>query len=418
MEVSLLKKSKSYGQVKNLKYNLKYNLKSNLKHKLKSNLKSNVNFSKPLMNPRTGEVLSINDVQMLNNVLFISLAVLLLSTINLHSFADPLNGTTDIFNMEAFIGNTKWFEKLNFVGAIVQAFISIGGWVAAIVVAVQAMITLLYFGNPQLWDNVNEVKQSKKGLISYSASIFPTDKGKFMGNLSNGSDIILDYLILCAPNIKRYSENSDDTYESLGVWFMSTFFKKCILLLCISMMINGSFMKLYSVVVDGLGVVAERFVETDSQAIVNRLLNTGSNYEFTLGTTGKGVDSVQGATATKIYKEIVKTSANVDTDSKYTIGSNIEKYVKKTFTEKSIREKLIGVSPDYSMTEKDWERVTVKVVMNGTNSSTNGFDIDASELGLESTTSSGQKRYMHVYFQAGRAVDTTKYFGVPGAADQ
>lgn len=375
-------------------------------------------FIKPLMDPRTGRVVSIQEMNLLNNFAFVVFALLLFSVFSLHSYADSINGVSDIFNMEAFVGNTKWFEKWNFVGQIIQGGISIGGFVAAVVVAAQMLITVIYFSSPNLWDNVNEIKQSKKGLISYTASIFPSSKDKLMGNLSNGSDIIIDYLILCAPNVKRYSENADDEYESMGTWFMSTFFKKVILLLTISMMLNGSFMKLYMVVVDGLGVVAERFVETDSEAIVNRLLNTGANYEFTLGATGKGVDSVQGDLCTKIYKEIIKSSENVDTDSKYTIGTAIEKYVKNQFTEKSMRAKLIGVSSDYSMTDDDWERVSVKVVMNGSPTSTNGFDINADELGLENSATGSQKRYLHVYLQAGRAVDTTKYFSVPGAADQ
>lgn len=375
-------------------------------------------FIKPLMDPRTGRVISMQEMDLLNNFAFVVFALLLFSVFSMHSYADSINGVSDIFNMEAFVGNTKWFEKWNFVGQIIQGGISIGGFVAAVVVAAQMLITVIYFSSPNLWDNVNEIKQSKKGLISYTASIFPSSKDKLMGNLSNGSDIIIDYLILCAPNIKRYSENADDEYESMGTWFMSTFFKKVILLLTISMMLNGSFMKLYMVVVDGLGVVAERFVETDSEAIVNRLLNTGANYEFTLGATGKGVDSVQGDLCTKIYKEIVKASENVDTDSKYTIGTAIEKYIKNQFTENTMRSKLIGVSSDYSMTDEDWERVNVKVVMNGSPSSTNGFDINASELGLEDSATGSQKRYLHVYLQAGRAVDTTKYFSVPGAADQ
>ena len=375
-------------------------------------------FIKPLMDPRTGRVISIQEMNLLNNFAFVTFALLLFSIFSLHSYADSINGVSDIFNMEAFVGNTKWFEKWNFVGQIIQGGISIGGFVAAVVVAAQMLITVIYFSSPNLWDNVNEIKQSKKGLISYTASIFPSSKDKLMGNLSNGSDIIIDYLILCAPNIKRYSENADDEYESMGTWFMSTFFKKVILLLTISMMLNGSFMKLYMVVVDGLGVVAERFVETDSEAIVNRLLNTGANYDFTLGATGKGVDSVQGDLCTKLYKEIVKTSENVDTDSKYTIGTEIEKYVKNEFTEKNMRSKLIGVSSDYTMTDEDWERVNVKVVMNGSATSTNGFDINASALGLEDSATGSQKRYLHVYLQAGRAVDTTKYFSVPGAADQ
>ena len=384
----------------------------------KDTFNKGTSFNKPLLNPKTGKILSIGDLHVLNNLLFLTLCVLVFSFFSLHSYADSINGVSDIFNMEAFIGNTKWFEKWNFVGQIIQGGISIGGFVAAVVVAGQLLITVIYFSSPNLWDNVYEIKQSKKGLISYTASIFPTSRDKLVGNISNGSDIIIDYLILCAPNIKKYSANANDEYESAGTWFMSTFFKHVILLLTISMMLNGSFMKLYTVVVDGLGVVAERYVEVDSKAMVNKLLNTGSNYEFTLGATGKGIDYVQGELATKIYREIIKTSNSVDTDSKYTIGSQIEKYVKSNFTEKSMRDKLIGVAADYKMTDTDWERVSVKVVLNGSPTSTNGFDISASAIGLNDATSSSQKRYLHVYLQAGRAVDTTKYFSVPGASNQ
>lgn len=376
-------------------------------------------FMGPLMDPRQKRLLNGYEIHSLGNGVFVVLAlVLYMSVFGISSFADSMTGVSDVFNTEAFIGNTKWLEKFNFVGAIVQAFISIGGWVAAIIVAVQTMVTLIYFGMPGLWDTVFEVKQSKKGLISYTASVFPGSKDKAGSLVSNGSDIIIDYLILLCPNVKKYSENADNEYESITTWFMGTFVKKCILLLAISMMINGSFMKLYMVIVDGIGVVAQRFVETDSEAIVNRLLNTGSNYEFSLGATGKGFDEVQGDTATKLYKELVKTSTNVDTDSKYTMGSSIENYVKKNFTEKAVREKLIGVAPDYKMTPEDWERVTTKVVMNSTSTNSNGFTISASDLGLQDENTGGKKRYVHVYFQAGRAVDTTKYFSVPGAADQ
>lgn len=394
---------------------LEFNVNGNIKNEYSLNLKNR--FLKPLMDPRTGKLFQLEDMEMINYVLFMCLVLLFFSVVSLNSYADSMNGVVDIFNTEAFIGNSKWLEKLNPIGAVIQAFITIGGFVAAIIVAVQTMITLIYFGNPNLWDNVFEVKQSKKGLISYTAGMIP-GKGNMMSTLSNGSDIVIDYLILLCPNIKRYSENDENQYESITTWFMGTFVKKCILLLAISMMINGSFLKLYMVIVDGLGVVAERFVETDSKAIVNRLLNTGANYTFSLGKSGQGFDTVQGDICTKIYKEIVKTSKNVTTDAKYSLGSSIESYVKRNYTESAVRERLLGVAPDYKMTPEDWKRVTVKVVMNGSSSNTNGVTISASDLGLDDAAGQGQKRYIHLYFQAGRAVDTTKYFSVPGSADQ
>ena len=395
----------------------KQNVK-NITNKMKKVFNSDLRF-RPLMNPANGNVLSDSHVQALNNAMFLLLCLLVFNFIQFNAFADSLTSASDIFNMEMFVGNTKWFEKWTFVGQIVQWGISVGGFVAAVIVAVQVGLTVLYFGMPSLWDTVNERKKAETGLLNYTAKTF--FGGNIKSTASKGSDIIMDYLLLLCPDVKKYSENADDEYDSITTWFMGTFLKKCITLLAVSMMMNGSFMKLYMVMVDGIGVVAERYVEYDSKAAVNRLLKTGSNYEFGYGSSGKGLDSLQGDICTKLYKEFIKTSDANDTDSKYTLGSAIEKYVKSQFgKEDQVRSKLMNISQDYNMTDADWERVTVKVVANGSKDSTNGTTLSIDDLGIKDAgvVDKDKKRYFHIYLQAGKAVDTTQYFTIPGSPEQ
>jgi len=331
--------------------------------------------------------------------------------------AASMSGVSDIFNSKTFIGDTKWLEKMNWVGKAVNMFITVGGTIAAIIVAVQLMITLIYWGNPNLWDSVNQVKviDQKKGVLNYTASLFTGGKSAMVGNMSRGSDIVMDYLILIMPNIKKYSENAEDEYENFTTWIMKTFVKKTLLLLALSMMINGSLMQAYMVVVDGLGVAAERFVELDSKAFVAKMLTVGENYQFSVGASGTGVDALQGKVAGAIYREIMKKSESVSGDYKYAVGSNIERYVRSNITKDQVMTYLLGPGANEGeLRDEDWTRIKVEVVMNGTPGTSNGLTVSSSDIGLEDT---GKPRYLHIYFTLKSRGDSTYYFGLPDTND-
>lgn len=378
--------------------------------KLLINENSNNSFFKPY-------ALTHVDINILGSLFILCACVVLFKLSCIQADAAPMSGVSDIFNSRTFIGDTKWLEKMNWVGRAVNMFISIGGTIAAVIIAVQLMLTLIYWGNPNLWDSVNQVKvvDQKKGLLNYTASLFSGGKSAMVGNLSRGSDIIMDYLILIAPNIKKYSENAEDEFENFTTWLMGTFMKKCLLLLAISMMINGSLLQAYMVVVDGMGVAAQRFVEIDSKTLVNNMLSVGDNYQFSVGASGTGVDKLQGDVAGAIYKEVMKSSKISTSDYKYTIGSNIERYVRSNITKDNIQSYLIGPgAKDGKLTDEDFERVRIEVVLNGTSGTTNGLTISSSDLQLEDV---GKPRYIHLYFTLKSKGDTTNYFGLPGSDD-
>jgi len=217
------------------------------------------------------------------------------------------------------------------------------------------------------------------------------------------------------PNIKKYSENAEDEYENFTTWIMKTFVKKALLLLALSMMINGSLMQAYMVVVDGLGVAAERFVELDSKAFVAKMLTVGENYQFSVGASGTGVDALQGKVAGAIYREIMKKSESVSGDYKYAVGSNIERYVRSNITKDQVMTYLIGPGANEGeLRDEDWTRIKVEVVMNGTPGTSNGLTVSSSDIGLEDT---GKPRYLHLYFTLKSRGDSTYYFGLPDNND-
>lgn len=353
----------------------------------------------------------VNDIRFKNNNMigdFISRILLfLLMLINnaVAVFADPMSGLSDIYQSDAFVGNTKWLEKFDWVGVIVQKFITVFGLLIAVIVIFQIIITVIYFANKELWDSVATTKEQDKGLISYTFG--GAFNGGFKGSASKGSDIIMNYVMLCLPNIKKYSEagsaNADPNW-TLTTWFMSTFISKCILLLVVSMTINGSLMQGFMMVVDGMGVVAQTIVETDLEGFVQNKIDRlgGENYSFALGSTGIGFDECQGDIATKLYRAFLKNMSDVTTDSRIALGSGLESYISKNITKDAVTAVLTpkanyGANP---LTDAEWEKVKVNVVANTTKASTNSITVTATDLGFTETNSSN-KYYYHIYFDLG-----------------
>lgn len=255
---------------------------------------------------------------------------------NMVVHAEEMTGLGTIFNTDAFVGNTKWLEKFNWVGELVQAGISIFGMLIAVILFGQILVTLIYFVARPFWDTVAQVKEAETGSLNY---LYKTVTGG-KGNLSQGSDIIMNHLMLLMPNVKKYSEMGSESAKenwTFTTWLMDTFPTKCILMLIISMSINGSLMQAYMVVVDGMGVAATTFVEFNSEEFVQGLFNkAGSGYNFAVGSTGQGYDKALGQVAQGIYKESLKKLKGGTTDERITLGSNIENYVTRELSKERI----------------------------------------------------------------------------------
>lgn len=323
--------------------------------------------------------------------------------------ADPMSGIKDVFQSETFTGNTKWLENFNWVGRCIQFVITIFGYLIGIIVFFQIIITVLYFSFKELWEMVDTVKKQNEGVITYTLA----GTSAWKSRASKGSDVLMTYAILLLPNIKRFSEASSDDADpnwTLTTWLMSTFIKKCLILLLVSMIINGSLMRAYLVVVNGMGVAANRFVEYDSEAFVNDLFKQdGANYKFALGESGEGFDVTQGKIAAASYAAVMKNSKDLTTEDKINIGSSIETYIQRNVTRDVATSVVMPKTTE--MKEEDWERVRVEVVANATPSSPNSLTVKAGDLGIENQGK--QNLYLHVYMTRRANNDPTNYWGAP-----
>lgn len=321
--------------------------------------------------------------------------------------ADDMTGLGTIFNTDAFVGNTKWLEKFNIVGEIVQACISIFGMLIAVILFGQILITLIYFAAKPFWDAVADVKQAETGSLNYLYKVVTGGKA----NLSKGSDIIMNNLMLLCPNIKKFSEMGSDAANpnwTFTTWLMDTFPTKCILMLVVSMTINGSLMQAYLVVVDGMGAAASQVVEFNSVEFVNGLFNkAGSGYNFAVGSTGQGYDKALGQVAQGIYKESLKKLKGGTTDERITLGSNIENYVTRELSKERI-EAAVLPRLDSPLTDEEWGKLKVETVVNNTSQATNAITVSGDQIGLKDAGSG--RLYIHLYFTLSSRSNSTNYW--------
>lgn len=329
------------------------------------------------------------------------------------AFAD--SKLSDLALSDAFVGNVKWLEKFNWVGTVVQAFISVFALFMLVTVFGQILITVIYFGNRPLWDAVYKLKQEKTGIVNYAFG--DAFSGGFKATASKGSDVVMNFIMLFLPNIKKFSEmgvEGADEEMTLVTWLMSTLVNKVILLLVVSMAYNGSLLKGYLMITDGIGVVAEEIVETDLEGIIKNQIdkNNGRNYQFAVGSTGIGFDDLQGSVARKLYTQILKKSEDTSTNARNIIGSAVENYVTRDLTKDVIAQYIVPKVGDPSaMTDAEWERVKVEIVANTATSATNALTVRADYLGLQNSQKTATN--YHIYFTLNRRDDTTSYWKVP-----
>lgn len=339
-------------------------------------------------------ILTERDLNLLKIASFILVGATLSVGLEHMAYAARMTGVGDIIKTDAFTGNTIWLERLSFLGKWTQAIISIAGIVGVMLNAMQIVVTLLVTTQPEFWKKVDRVKADNgSNPLSYAIKNF----GGFDTVKTKGFDIVLEIALSALPNLQRLSDVKEGEYKNFADYFIKSFPRICLTFLALSMMINNSLFQCYLVVVDAFGVVAERVVETDSEGWMNNLLDVGSSYSFSLGTSGEGFDEVQEDVASKMYAEFVKSTKNFDTTAKYNVASAIESYVQKEMDKESIGAKLLPKNADpTNFTSSDWKFVKVQVAYNKIAASNNDVKVPASTFGIKDEA--GEPSYFHVYF--------------------
>lgn len=317
----------------------------------------------------------------------------------------------DVFSSSTFKGNIKWMDKLNVVGMFMQAFISITTILAGSILIVRLLSTMIVLVNVNVFKALHEKKQvdSNESILTFFSSGIKTRVK------SRGAQIVLDFLIALVPDFYKGSDlyEEEDKVFNVSSWVLNKIPSYSLAFLLLGMMWNGSMLQGIFMITDGMGAVAQSVVEYDLEGTVNNLLNKNiGGYKFSIGTTGTGVDYVQGEVASKVYKSVANFTSDLTVDEKLTVGNSIESTVSSVVNKEVIAKYSNPKIGDYSkLNDTDWKNVSTQVILSGSKSSANALVINGSDLGLKSI---GDSKYVHVYFSYSPPKEKVNYWVVSG----
>lgn len=317
----------------------------------------------------------INKIKVSNGVLlaFITLELLAVYAFIKMKFGIADDGDkvlTDLFNSEAFRGSWSWFNKLNFLGAILNGIISVICFISLFCLALQTIFTLSYFCSRNFWDHVDEVKKDQ--LSKEFFGMKDLFSGGVGGAVSNkGIDSLINLFFIFLPNMKQKSEMGDDKEAGLTdddtftTWFIKTFPRKVGIMILLCAGFNGTLMQCYGMVVDAGGVIVQKVADYNLDDVVENVLNSGSNYQFSLSDDGTEKGKVLDGICKDVYRMAISKSGVTDTATKMKIGNAIESAVKSQVTDANMSSavKTNGAKGD-DITADDWQYIEYTATTN------------------------------------------------------
>lgn len=243
---------------------------------------------------------------------------------------------TDIFDTKSFRGSWELVASYGWLGAFMQFMIVTICVFGVCHIAVTKLTTLLYLSGKAHWDTVYDYQQDDAGsrFFGFEKMI----KTSYMGNRGTGLNVIIGFFYSLQPNVKLYSEynpermspnlSEDDTASN---YMLKTAFGTIMMLFFFSMGFNGTLMKGYSVIVDGMGAVADKFVSTNVEGWVRKKLATGESYQFTIGSSNTPTAVFAEKIAKDVYSQVLGRTETTKTEDRLAIGLAVEQQIYKDF---------------------------------------------------------------------------------------
>lgn len=338
---------------------------------------------------------------------------------------------TDILDTPSFAGTWEWVNKFDFIGGILQFVITAVCVFGLVGIIFRVMMSLLYLSNRTLFNEIHEIKQmgvqNGESGVKGAFGMLPMWKDVAQGHRGSGVDAIVAWVFTLLPDIKKYSDYSEDAKgysnldaetDSVGRYMLNTFIPVVLLIFFFTMGFNGTLVKAYGTVVDGMSVVADRLVNINLEGAVARAIDSGENYSFAFDSGNTQLGDLQQKVANSMYLQILGRTAELDNNYKNAVGKAIDSFVNENITiekvEGYIKQTLSEVQQENVSIKADDDLRGVKfdIIINTTEKNMSG----GKELGLDVpisqfvTDAGGASEYfMHLVFTKDR-VSTGGYF--------
>lgn len=372
--------------------------------------------------PRGGsyrELFSYDSVLMLLAVSF------LCSLVCLNVVEVRADNFTDVFYTNSFRGSFEWFKKLDWIGMIVQAVISVFSLVGVALIVIRVMTSMLYLSAKGLWEEVHDLKDTG-GSEMYDFGLVNMAKTWAQGKAGTGLDAILGAVLVLLPDVKRYSdfgEKSGQKFDedvTMAQYILKIALPTVLAVFFLAMGFNGTLVKGLAVTVDAMGTFADKAVSVNYSGFVEDLVASGSGYKFTYNLDGTEKGKLQQSIAKDLYGRVVSEVRGATTAQLYAIGQQVEVALGSAFDEavgsssqisEQVREGLNTAQADryYSYLGYDIVANTSSTAMSDSVVSIPLSELIPSDMGLDSTPD--YSKTYHLFIKQTNSFDGS-YFNV------
>lgn len=290
--------------------------------------------AKVLVLPRKGSYRDVMSLEALAFLLIGFAATLYLSTQVVVVNADNF---TDVFYTNSFRGSFEWFKKLDWVGMVVQAVISVFSLVGVALIVIRVMTSMLFLSAKGLWEEVHDLKQSGGESDMYDFGLINMAKTWAKGKAGTGLDAILGAVLVLLPDVKRYSDFGEksgqkfDEDTSMSQYILKIALPTILAVFFLSMGFNGTLVKGLAVTVDAMGTVADKAVSVNYAGFVDDLIASGSGYKFTFAMDGTNEGKLKESIAKDLYGRVVSSARGANPAQLSAIGQAIESQINDGF---------------------------------------------------------------------------------------
>ena len=330
---------------------------------------------------------------------------------------------TDLFTTVAFSGSWEVFAKFNWLGKALQFLISTFCLLGIVLTVVRVTITILYKSSESIFDRVHEIHTRAQGNQFFG---LPTAiKEVAGGNFGTGADAIVGFLFFLMPDIVVYSDYNPDRMaynlqkdDTLTTYFLKISLPTIFTIFFFAIGFNGVLWQAYGNVVDALATVAKKAVDVDLAAYVNKALNAGAYYQFSLD-DGTEVGAFKEKIAKSLYNRMLLKMDDLSTSQMQTVGSSIQSWVDNQVTAGDIDSHLNVDASSRKVAEDDSavKNFTYNVEINSNSTAPEGKGVyhrvvPIGDLGV--SVSGDVNYYVHLIISKNPNADETRYFELGG----
>ena len=349
----------------------------------------------------------------------------------MHSFVAQAEGFTDVFYTNSFRGSFEWFKKMDWLGMVVQAVISIFSLVGVSLIVIRIMTSMLYLSAKGLWEEVHDLKQSGGESEMYDLGLLNMAKTWAKGKSGTGLDAILGAVLVLLPDVKRYSDFGEksgqnfDADTSISQYMLKIALPTVLAVFFLAMGFNGTLVKGLAVTVDAMGTIADHAVSVNYSGFIDDLVNSGTGYKFMSGNDGTEAGKFAVGIQKEVYGKVVAKVRGADKATLYAIGQAIETgdilskdrildaAKNSPRIDANIRNYLGSEGPE---SDRYWELIDYNVTLGGSEAQGEGvISLLVSSLLPENlvTGDAGEggmaNQYINIYFDQGQ-VSPNNYF--------